>query len=198
MKWIEKYNLILASGSPRRKELLEKSGFDFIVRKIEMEESYPGDININSIAEYLAEKKLMFAVKDMDLKSNDIVITADTIVIKEDKLLGKPDGVENAKSILKFLSDSSHEVITGVCFGNDKFKKCFSSVSIVHFDTMDDEEIDYYVENYKVLDKAGAYGIQDWIGMCKIKGIEGSYPNIMGFPTYLFYKNLKEFALKLN
>ncbi len=195
MKWIENYNLILASGSPRRKELLEKSGFSIIVRKIEIEEDYPENINMDSVAEFLAEKKLVHSIRNMDLKPNDIVITADTIVIKDEELLGKPKSKENAKAILKSLSNSSHKVITGVCFGNEGFKTCFSSVSIVYFDKIDQKEIEYYVNNFEVLDKAGAYGIQDWIGICKIKSIKGSYPNIMGFPTHLFCKKLKEFMI---
>ena len=195
MEWINGYHLILASGSPRRKELLEKSGFNFTVMKIEIDEDFPANMDINLVAEYLADKKLKYSMQNMDLKDNDIVITADTVVIKEEELLGKPVSKENAISLLSSLSDGSHKVITGVCFGNKEFKRCFSSVSEVYFDKLEQDEIKYYVDNYKVMDKAGAYGIQDWIGMCKIVRIEGSYTNIMGFPTYLFYKKLKEFVI---
>jgi septum formation protein len=198
MDWIKKCNLILASGSPRRKELLEKSGFDFTVRKIGFDEYFPENLNKRLVAQYLAEKKLKQSIRFLQLNDNDIVITADTVVINNDELLGKPESEEQAKLLLKSLSGNRHEVITGVCFGNVRNKICFSSVSKVYFDILEPDEIEYYINNYNTMDKAGAYGIQDWIGICKIIGIEGSYTNIMGFPTQLFFKKLKEFVIKLN
>ncbi len=198
MEWIKDYNLILASGSPRRYELLKKSGFRFKVFNIKVDEKYPEYIGVEEVAEYLAGKKLKESIYNMDLADRDIVITADTVVISNGNLIGKPESLENAKIILESLSGISHKVITGVCFGNKKYKICFSSVSIVHFDNFEPDEIEYYIKNFNVLDKAGSYGIQDWIGICKIKRIEGSYTNIMGFPTQLFYEKLKEFISKLN
>ena len=197
MYWLEKYKLILVSASPRRKELMEKSGFDFEINSIEIDESYPDDIKINEIASYIAKKKFD-AAKELIADDKTIVITADTVVIKNDIVMGKPVDLKDAKNKLNELSNDWHKVITGVCIGNKNKVECFSVTSKVFVDQLDEEEIDYYINNCKVLDKAGAYGIQDWFGLTKIPRIEGSYPNIMGLPTKELYDKLKLFLLKLN
>ena len=195
MEWLKDYNLILVSGSPRRKELMEKSGFIFETRYIDVEESFPDSLSIDDIALFLANKKFNASLQFAKL-DNDIIITADTVVVKEDRLLGKPRDLADAKDKLQMLSNSWHEVITGVCIGNKQKKDCFSVVSRVVVDILDDSEIDYYINNYQVLDKAGAYGIQDWFGLTKIPYIDGSYSNIMGLPTKILYDKLKVFLLK--
>lgn len=197
MQWLENYKLILVSASPRRKELMEKTGFVFEVKSIDVDESYPEGMKTDDIASYIAEKKFITA-KELLLDEKTIIITADTVVIKDNNIMGKPIDFNDAKNKLKDLSNDWHKVITGVCIGNTNTFECFSVTSKVFVDQLDEEEIDYYIKNCKVLDKAGSYGIQDWFGLTKIPYIEGSYPNIMGLPTKELYEKLKLFLLKLN
>jgi len=189
--------IVLASGSPRRKELLEQLGYEVVVKKIEIEEVYPKSLDVKKIAEYLAGLK-MDAFLAQNQFFNQLVVTADTIVVKDKKVLGKPKNREEAFDYLMRLSNSKHEVITGVCISNGKYKKCFSDISAVYFEEFTPDEIKYYIDNYEVFDKAGGYAIQEWIGLAKIYKIVGSYTNIVGLPTQKVYKNLKEFLEKIN
>ena len=182
--------IILASKSPRRKYLMEQAGFDVEVRTYDVEEIYPNDLELKSVPEYLAKLKTGPAVES--LQKNELLIAADTIVLFEGKILGKPEDKNQAKDYIKRMSDTSHEVITGVCIKTLEKQHSFSVVSKVLFAPISDAEIDYYVNNFKPYDKAGAYGIQDWIGWTKIKSIEGSYSNIMGLPMHEVYEALKE------
>jgi len=189
--------IVLASGSPRRKELLENMGYEVIVKKVEIDEAYPKTLRTNEIAEYIAKKKMeAFFLQNENF--DQLVMTADTIVAKNNKVLGKPENLEEAFDYLRALSNTKHEVITGVCISKGKDKKCFSDISEVYFDELSTDEIKYYVKNYKVLDKAGSYAIQEWIGLAKIFKIVGSYTNIVGLPTQKVYKNLKEIIEKIN
>jgi septum formation protein len=189
---IKYFHLILATQSPRRHQLMKGAGFNFDVIVPEgIEEIYPPDMPVESIPAYLAELKASYFVNK--LKKNDIVITADTVVILNNKVLGKPSGQDEAVSMLKELSSNSHKVITGVCFYSVVSKITFSAESNVHFRTLTDEEIRFYVETYKPYDKAGAYGAQEWIGYVGIDWIEGSYFNVMGLPVQKVYKELEKF-----
>jgi len=184
--------IVLVSGSPRRKELLEKLGFNFSVKLIDVDESYSSDIPVDAIAEYLSVKKFN-AYIETGVGENELIITADTVVIKDKNVLGKPVDLDEAEKIIGLLSNSWHKVITGVCLGNTEKKISFSTVSNVFVEKLSSDEIKYYINNYQVLDKAGAYGIQDWLGMAKISKIEGSYFNIMGLPTHELYEKIKTF-----
>lgn len=197
MKVNKTTRLILASGSPRRKELLEKLGFKIEVRKVDLDESYPRSLDVTKVAEYIANKKLN-AFLEEEKTLNGVVITADTIVIKDGVILGKPFDIDEASDFLMNLSDSKHQVITGVCIGYENKKVCFSEISDVYFNKLETEDIEFYINNYEVLDKAGAYGIQEWIGLSSIEKINGSYTNIMGLPTQILYKKLKKIGIKLN
>ncbi len=194
---IFKINIVLASNSPRRKELLESMGYIVEVVKLSMDESYPKTLNVKKIAEFIADKKM-----DTFFKQNEgfdgIVLSADTIVVKEGKILGKPTDKRQAFGYLKGLSNSCHEVITGVCIRFREYKICFSDISKVYFDKLSYEEIEYYINNFKVFDKAGGYAIQEWVGLAKISKIVGSYSNIVGLPTQKVYQNLKEIIEKIN
>ncbi len=194
---MNRVKIILASGSPRRRDLLEQMGFDVKVVKVQADESFPHSSEVNSIAEYIANKKLESFYEQNGMQ-NDIVITADTIVVKDGVVLGKPNDKDEAAKYLTGLSGNKHFVITGVCIGFGEGKRCFSDISEVYFDQIDNEEIKYYIDNYEILDKAGAYAIQEWIGLCKISKIVGSYTNIVGLPTQKVYKNLKEISEKIN
>ncbi len=189
--------IVLASGSPRRKELLEQLGYEVVVKKIEIEEVYPKSLETKKIAEYIAGLK-MDAFLAQNQFFNQLVVTADTIVVKDKKVLGKPKNREEAFDYLMCLSNSKHEVITGVCISNGRYKKYFSDISAVYFEEFTPDEIKYYIDNYEVFDKAGGYAIQEWIGLAKIYKIVGSYTNIVGLPTQKVYKNLKEFFEKIN
>ena len=184
--------IILASKSPRRKQLLEIAGFTFEVKALEVDESFSPDMPVAAVAAYLAEKKA-YAAQDDLLDKEDLILAADSVVILEDKIYGKPEDETDAKQILRQLSGKIHRVITGVCLLKNNKKKVFSGVSDVHFAALTEEEIEYYVQKYQPYDKAGAYGIQDWIGWCKVLKIEGSYSNVMGLPMELAYKELSNF-----
>jgi len=183
--------IILASKSPRRSQLLREAGFEFEVKTKEVDESYPPTLAAKDVATYLAAKKAL-AVQDF-LQGDEIILTSDTIVVLGNEIFGKPKDAKDAKKILRKLSGTAHLVITGVCLLSKDKKRVFEGISKVYFDTLTDDEIDYYVETFKPYDKAGAYAIQEWIGLCKIKKIEGTYSNIMGLPVELVYKELKQF-----
>ncbi|MBQ7042519.1 MAG: septum formation protein Maf [Muribaculaceae bacterium] len=186
------YKLLLASASPRRKELLAMLGLEFdLCSGKDVDESYPEDIETDEIAKFLAQKKADAYVKE--LASDEIVITADTIVVNDGRVLGKPADEIEAKTMLKSLSGHKHRVITGVAVTSKQKQVSFSVGTDVEFATLDADEIDEYVSVFKPLDKAGAYGIQEWIGCIGVKNINGSYYNVMGLPLHRLYTELKRF-----
>jgi septum formation protein len=179
--------IILASKSPRRQELLQLMGIDFTVVLKDVDESYPSNLSPSEIAVYISEKK----VSAFDQVINDeIVITADTIVSLEGKILGKPENEDHAFEILSDLSGKRHEVITAVSLLKNHQIKSFFEVSEVFFKPINSEQIRYYISNYHPMDKAGAYGIQEWIGLIAVDKIIGSHSNIMGLPTQRLYQEL--------
>lgn len=184
--------LILASNSPRRKEILEKSGFSFEILSIDVDESYPSDLDVTQVAEYIALKKANSAIGNLKTPK-EILLTADSIVIYKEKIFEKPVNESDAYQMIQALSNQWHRVITGVCISSISKQVSFSAESKVLFGAISPEEIRYYVELYKPLDKAGAYGIQDWIGFCKVRKIEGLYSNIMGLPMERVYEAIKVF-----
>ena len=184
--------LVLSSNSPRRRELLAGLDIPFEVRVLEgIDESYPETLPTAEIAEYIAQKK----AAAYDIAPGEVLITADTIVVLNDQVLGKPANAEEAKHMLRQLSGNTHHVITGVCLRDHDKQHHFSVVSEVTFKTLAEEEIDYYVETYKPFDKAGAYGIQEWIGYIGVTGLSGSYFNVMGLPVQRIYEELKKFKV---
>lgn len=185
---LEKYTLILASGSPRRQQFFKDLDLDFEIRLKDVEEIYPPELKGKEITDYLAVLKA--DAFDGDLKTNDILITSDTIVWHNDKALGKPKDEEDAFRILKSLSDTTHEVITSVCFKTNEKSVIINDTTKVTFTALSDEAILYYLKNYKPYDKAGAYGIQEWIGFIAVAKVEGSYTNVMGLPTDKVYEYL--------
>ena len=186
---LKNYRLILASASPRRRELLADCDLDFVLaEKFECEECYPTDLPTEKIAEYLSQLKSN--AYPHALGERDILLTADTVVILGDKILGKPHSAEEAREMIASLSGATHKVITGVTLRTAERTISFSAESLVSFRTLDAEEIGYYVEKYRPLDKAGAYGIQEWIGYIGIEGIEGSFYNVMGLPVQRLYVEL--------
>jgi len=191
LKKFKSYNFILGSNSPRRKEILKEIGLDFSIYPSNIDENFNKEIELEDIPVYLAEKKAN-ALKNK-LKANDIVITADTIVIYKNELLSKPENTYQAKEMLENLSGKSHKVITGVCLLSKNNKSIFSSKTIVTFNDLDKFEIEFYINKYKPFDKAGSYGIQEWIGLIGVKNIEGSYTNVVGLPASKVYTELKKF-----
>ena len=188
---LKNYRLILASASPRRRELLADCDIDFeLAEKFECEECYPADLETDKVAEYLS--RLKSNAYPHALGECDILLTADTVVILGDKILGKPHSAEEAREMIASLSDATHKVITGVTLRTAERTISFSAESLVSFRKLDAEEIDYYVEKYQPMDKAGAYGIQEWIGYIGIEGIEGSFYNVMGLPVQRLYTILKD------
>ena len=185
-------NIILASKSPRRKELLNLLDFNFKVEITEVNEVYPENIEIIKVAEYLANLK---ANAFNNIPTNTIVITADTVVILDEQILGKPKNKTEAVKMLQSLSNRNHKVMTGVCIKSRDKTISFSNTTKVFFKELTSSEINSYIENYKPFDKAGSYGIQEWIGAIGITKIEGSYFNVVGLPINQLYKNLKEFYL---
>ncbi|WP_052911405.1 Maf family protein [Riemerella anatipestifer] len=179
--------LYLASQSPRRKELLNQLGFDFEIVSINCDEIYPKDLEINKIAGYLSELK---ANAFRPLSEGEVLLTADTIVTFDNKVLGKPKNEAEAQEMLKSLSGNSHDVYTSVCIKTTAETLTLTDKATVYFSHLTDEEISYYIENYKPYDKAGAYGIQEWLGMAKIEKVKGSFYTIMGLPTHLVYQQL--------
>lgn len=187
---LKNYNIILASGSPRRQQFFKDLDLDFTIEVREIEETYPSHLQRSDITDYLAQLK---ASVFNDLSEKDVVITSDTIVWKDGKAIGKPSDMEDAFEMLKNLSGAMHEVITSVCFTGKNFQKTISDTTRVWFKELTDPEISYYLTKYEPFDKAGGYGIQDWIGFIAIEKLEGSYFNVMGLPTRLVYKTLMEF-----
>lgn len=181
--------LLLASQSPRRKELLTSLGFDFEVVKIDCEEILPEKIKIGEAAAYLSELK---AKAFRELTTDEVLLTADTVVAAEGQILGKPKDENDARHMLRTLSGKTHQVYTGISIKTIDKTITETDVADVEFDEITDDEINYYVQNYKPFDKAGSYGIQEWLGMAKIRKMNGSFYTIMGLPTHLVYKILKE------
>ena len=186
----KKYNFILGSSSPRRMELLKDLGISFDVIHPNIEEKYPKKIRKNKIAEYIAIQKASYLSNQ--IKCHNVLITADTIVKIKNKILNKPINKNEAKKMLLEISNTEHEVITGVCIYTKKKQISFSVTTKVNFKALDKEEIIFYVNNYNTLDKAGGYGIQEWIGKIGVKSIQGSYTNVMGLPLTELYENLKK------
>ena len=188
---LSKYKIILASNSPRRQELLRGLDIDFEVKTIpDIEESYPETLRKEAIPVYIAKQKAQAYQKY--LEDNTLLITADTIVCLGENVYGKPANEQEAKEMLQILSGQTHEVITGVCLTGLKKQQTFYVASQVKFADLLDEEIDYYVKNYKPFDKAGAYGVQEWIGYIGVEKLEGSFYNVMGLPVRVLYMYLKE------
>lgn len=186
---LKKYQIILASNSPRRKELMSGLGVDYVVRTLpDVDESYPADLVGPEIPEYISRKKAD-AYRAI-MQPGELLVTADTIVWLDGKVLGKPEGRIGAIDMLRTLSGKSHQVFTGVCLTTTEWQKSFTAASDVVFDILSEEEIQYYVDKYQPLDKAGAYGVQEWIGYIGVKSISGSYYNIMGLPIQKLYKEL--------
>ncbi|MCU7617521.1 Maf family protein [Chryseobacterium sp. PBS4-4] len=181
--------ILLASQSPRRKELLSSLGFDFEVVKIDCEEILPENIEIEKAAAYLSELK---ADAFRKLNVDEVLITADTVVAIDNQILGKPKDEADAKNMLQKLSGKTHQVFTGISIKTLDKTITETDVADVEFDEISDEEIEFYLKNYKPFDKAGSYGIQEWLGMAKIKKMNGSFYTIMGLPTHLVYKILNE------
>lgn len=178
---LKNYKIILASGSPRRQQFFKDLDLDFEIRLKEIEEIYPDHLKAHEITDYLALLKAN--AFEGELNENEILVTSDTIVWHNNKALGKPKDYDDAFQILKTLSNETHEVITSVCFKTTKNSTVFHEITKVTFSTLSDDSIHYYLKNYQPFDKAGAYGIQEWIGFIGVSKIEGSYANVMGMPT---------------
>lgn len=188
---MDNHTILLASKSPRRQELMQLLDLKFeIPASLEVEETYPDSLPCEKIPEYLSQKKAS-AYKD-SLKDNEILVTADTVVIIDSEILGKPHSELEAKTMLRKLSGNTHKVVTGVTITSLSTQKTFSSITEVDFDVLSDEEIEHYVKKYQPFDKAGAYGIQEWIGAVGIKAIRGSFYNVMGLPVHRLYKELND------
>lgn len=189
---LKKYNIVLASNSPRRKELMSGLGVDCVVKTLpDVDESYPDTLQGTEIPAYISREKAD-AYKSL-IQPDELLITADTIVWLngEGEVLGKPKGREGAIDMLRKLSGTSHQVITGVCLTTSDWQKSFTAVTDVTFATLTEEEIVYYVDKYTPMDKAGAYGVQEWIGFIGVESISGSYFNVMGLPIQRLYQELK-------
>lgn len=184
------HKLILGSGSPRRKKFLEEMGLDFEVKTKSVDEIYPEELQGKDISNYLAQLKAV--PFKQELKDNEIVLTSDTVVWHNEKSLAKASNEIEAFQMLRTLSGDWHEVITSVCFTTKTSQKTVCETTSVSIMDFTDAEIKYYINNYKPFDKAGAYGIQEWIGMIGISGIRGSYNNVVGLPTHLVYKTLTD------
>lgn len=191
LEQIKNYRLILASGSPRRRDLMKAVGFDFEVSPGYIpDESYPGSLKGKEIPEYLARKKS--EAYPYEIAIGEIVITADTVVCQDDEVLHKPASETEAAEILRKISGNSHFVYTGVCLRSALKMNTFVSSTEVLFGPLSESEINYYIQNYKPFDKAGAYGIQEWIGFVGVEEIRGSYFNVMGLPVHRLYRELEQ------
>lgn len=186
---LNNYNVILASGSPRRQQFFRDLDIDFSIQLKEIEEIYPENLKGVAITDYLSNLK---SEAFSTLNDNDLLITSDTIVWLEGKALGKPKDAKDAVIMLKAMSGKKHEVITSICLKSNSFQKIINDITIVTFKELSDDEIQYYINNYKPFDKAGAYGIQEWIGFIGIDKIEGSYFNVVGLPVHKLYKELMD------
>ena len=180
----------MASNSPRRRELLADLGIEFQVRTLEgIDESYPHDLPVLEIAEYISRKKAH--AYQAEMADDELIITADTVVILGDEVLGKPKDADDARRMLRELSGKTHKVVTGVTIVTASATRSFSAVTDVEFAELSDEDINYYVDNYRPLDKAGAYGIQEWIGCMGVRHINGSFYNVMGLPLHRLYTEIE-------
>jgi len=188
---LKNYNIILASGSPRRQNFFKQLDIEYRIDVREVEEVFPDHLTGAEITDFLSQLK---ASVFTDLSENDILITADTIVWKDGKAIGKPTSRENAKEMLFGLSDGMHQVYSSISFTSKQFQITVNDCTKVWFKPLTEAEIDFYIDHYKPFDKAGSYGIQDWLGYVAIDRIEGSFFNVMGLPTRLVYKTLMEIA----
>ncbi|HQM70046.1 MAG TPA: Maf family nucleotide pyrophosphatase [Bacteroidales bacterium] len=193
---LKKFRIKLASGSPRRRQLLEELGLEFEVVTREYPEIFPDNLKGKDIAEYLSREKANLWKEE--ITENEIVITADTIVWCDGTVLGKPDSRDEAIKMIEILSGNIHEVITGVTFISKEKERTFSETTKVTFGFLTSEEIRYYVENFEPYDKAGAYGIQEWIGLAGCTRIEGSYFNVVGLPVQMLYRELLDFVKNMD
>ena len=189
---LQKYHIILASNSPRRRELLAGLGIDFDVRVLPgIDESYPADLSTGLIAQHIAQAKAQAYQRSM--AADELIITADTVVIVDEEVLGKPHDADDARHMLRTISGRTHQVVTGVCLTTKERQLSFSVTTDVTFKKLSEEEIGYYVDTYRPFDKAGAYGIQEWIGYIGVTGLQGSYFNVMGLPVQRIYAELTSF-----
>ncbi len=187
------HKIILASGSPRRQQFLKELDIDFEIRLKEIEEIYPNHLQAEEITDFLA--KLKANTFENELKDNEILITSDTIVWLKNQALGKPNDASHALKMLTEMSGKTHEVITSVCIKTNQKEIVFHDKTSVTFASLTSQEIEYYLKNYKPFDKAGSYGIQEWIGLVAIEKIEGSYANVVGLPTHKLYSELLKLTL---
>ncbi len=185
------HKIILASGSPRRQQFLKELEIDFEIKLKEIEEIYPDHLKAEEITDFLA--KLKASAFENELNNNEVLITSDTIVWLENKALGKPIDASHALRMLTEMSGKTHKVITSVCLKSIKKEVVFHDETLVTFTDLSLDEIEFYLKNYKPFDKAGSYGIQEWIGLVAIEKIEGSYANVVGLPTHKLYKELMDF-----
>jgi septum formation protein len=184
---LKPYNVILASGSPRRHQFFKDLNIDFSIQLKEIEEIYPKELKAAEITDFLADLK---SKAFTDLQEEDLLITSDTVVWSEKKALGKPKDAKEAFTMLRALSNKKHQVITSVSIKSASYQKIINDITTVSFKELTDEEIHYYIKNYKPFDKAGGYGIQEWIGFIGIDKIEGSYFNVVGLPVHKLYQEL--------
>lgn len=188
---IQHYKIVLASNSPRRKELLSGLNLEYTVRVLpDIDESYPDTLKGEEIPMYISREKAEAYRNSM--AEDELIITADTVVCINEKVLGKPWTLEEAKEMLRELSGKTHQVITGVCLMTRDLQRTFSATTQVTFDVLTEDEIEFYVEKFRPLDKAGAYGVQEWIGFVGVSRLEGSYFNVMGLPVQRLYQELKK------
>lgn len=188
---LKEYTLLLASKSPRRQQLISKLGFDVEVVSIDADEVIDGDVLSSDIPALLAKRKSL--AYPLTIDNNQILVTADTLVVLDGKVLGKPLSRQDAYSILSSLSGKRHQVHTGVCLRTEWGSRVFTESTYVCFKNISDDEINYYLDNYEYMDKAGSYGIQEWIGMVAVERIEGDFYNVMGLPVARIYKEIVDF-----
>lgn len=188
---LKEYTLLLASKSPRRQQLISKLGFDVEVVSIDADEVIDGDVLSSDIPALLAKRKSL--AYPLTIDNNQILVTADTLVVLDGKVLGKPLSRQDAYSILSLLSGKRHQVHTGVCLRTEWGSRVFTESTDVYFKNISDDEINYYLDNYEYMDKAGSYGIQEWIGMVAVERIEGDFYNVMGLPVARIYKEIVDF-----
>lgn len=183
--------IVLASKSPRRSQLLREAGFDFRILSLDVDEDFSTDMPVEEVAEYLARRKALAAAPA--LRPDEVILAADSVVILDGEIFNKPADYDEAFWMIRRLSGRQHTVVTGVCLLSAERERSFSGVSNVTFADLSNEEIDYYIRACRPFDKAGAYGVQEWIGLCKITHIEGTYANVMGLPVDKVYAALREF-----
>jgi septum formation protein len=181
--------IVLASKSPRRAQLLRDAGFNFRIHQMDVNEDFSSEMPVSEVAAYLADKKATAADLGI-INKNEILLTADSVVVINNQILNKPGSKEDAYEMLQLLSDQTHIVYTGVCLRNMDKKVVFSNQTNVTFGTLSDHEIHYYIDQFNPMDKAGSYGIQEWIGLIAVERIEGSYFTVMGLPTHLVWQQL--------